>query len=472
MAKRMKFGLLAAAMLAVSSGAVASETDRLMELLIEKQILTQEEADAIRSEAKVERKPLVGQEFGYEPTAPLPVDEGAEVFVRRLGVETADGSERFRIRGRVQLDAGFADLEDLEEVAREDPLADYGVIFRRVRLGALGLMREKFEWQVELDFAENAVEIDNTYMGYLMDHGAIFKLGLFKEPFTLEYDTSSRYITFIERSAAVDAYKVSKEPGMMYQTLKPNYHVAVGVFGSGVEFERNVEEGYSFAGRGTFAPYLQGTDFIHLGAAINYRKNSKNVAEDYYEPLRLRTREGMRVIDARLIGRDDLQGVSDFTRYGLEFAAGKGSWWVQSEYIRVDLDLDPTRVAPGETFNIDATSITQDGWYFYTGYYLTGESKPYRAFGGDFANLRPNANFNPSKGTWGAFELAFGYSVADSLEHTRVGRGQKQDRYVLGLNWFLTPEAMFKFNVIYLEGERDVFEGDGWVYGARAQYFF
>ena len=476
MTKRLSSILIASALALGSSGAIASETDRLMQLLIEKQILTQEEAQAIRDEAATEQQaekvPLVGQEFGYEPTAPLPVDEGAEIFVRRLGVQTADGSERFRIRGRAQLDAGFADLEDLEQVARENALADYGVIFRRVRLGALGLMREKFEWQVELDFAENAVEVDNTYMGYLMDHGAIFKLGLFKEPFTLEYDTSSRYITFIERSAAVDAYKVSKEPGMMYQTLKPNYHVAVGVFGSGVEFERNIEEGYSFAGRGTFAPYLQGTDFIHLGAAVNYRKNSKNVAENAYEPVRLRTREGMRVIDARLVGRDDLQGVSDFTRYGLEFAAGMGSWWVQSEYIRVDLDLDPTRVMPGETFNTEETSITQDGWYFYTGYYLTGESKPYRAFGGDFASLRPNANFNPSKGTWGAFELAFGYSVADSLEHTRVGRGQKQDRYVLGLNWFLTPEAMFKFNVIYLEGERDVFEGDGWVYGARAQYFF
>ena len=49
---------------------------------------------------------------------------------------------------------------------------------------------------------------------------------------------------------------------------------------------------------------------------------------------------------------------------------------------------------------------------------------------------------------------------------------QKQDRYVLGLNWFLTPEAMFKFNVICLEGERDIYDGDGWVYGARAQYFF
>jgi phosphate-selective porin OprO and OprP len=473
MGKRLSSLLIAAALAFGAGAAGASETDRLLEILIEKRILTQEEAEAIKAESQVERKPLIGQDLGYEPTAPLPVDEGARISVRRFGVETADGTERFRVRGRVQLDAGFADLgKDMELVARESTLADYGVIFRRIRLGALGLMREKFEWQLELDFAENAVELDNTYMGYLMEHGGIFKLGLFKEPFTLEYDTSSRYITFIERSAAVDAYKVNKEPGMMYQTLKPNYHISVGMFGSGILFERNVEEGYSFAGRGTFAPYLQGTDFVHLGAAVNYRKNRENVAEKYYEPLRLRTREGMRVIDARLVGRDDLQGVEDFTRYGLEFAAGKGSWWVQSEYIRVDLDLDPTRVMPGETFNVDKSSITQDGWYFYTGYYLTGETKPYRAVGGDFGNLRPNANFNPSQGNWGAFELAFGYSVADSLEHTRVGRGQKQDRYVLGLNWFLTPEAMLKFNVIYLEGERDIYDGDGWVYGARAQYFF
>jgi phosphate-selective porin OprO and OprP len=469
--------LAASALLFASSGVVASESDKLIEKLIEKQILTQQEADAIKAEAAAEKEAnkakLVGQEFGYEPTAPLPVDEGVGTYVRRLGVETADGSERFRIRGRVQLDAGFQDFSDeLVEVARENELADYGVIFRRLRLGALGLMRERFEWQIELDFAENAVEIDNTYMGYLMDHGGIFKLGLFKEPFTLEYDTSSRYITFIERSAAVDAYKVSKEPGMMYQTLKPNYHISLGVFGSGVEFERNITEGFSVAGRGTFAPYLNGDDFVHLGASVNFRRNAKDQAGDFYLPVRLRTREGARVIDARLVGRDDLQGVSDFTRYGLEFAAGRGSWWVQSEYIKVDLNLDPTRVAPDETFNVDASSITQDGWYFYTGYYLTGETKQYRAFGGDFANLRPNNNFNPGQGTWGAFEVAFGYSVADSLEHTRVGRGQKQDRYVLGLNWFLTPEAMFKFNVIYLEGERADLEGDGWMYAARAQYFF
>lgn len=468
-------------MMFASAGAAASESDRLIELLIQKQILTQAEADAIRAEAVAEvvaqeegsRVKLVGQEFGYEPTAPLPVDEGAKIHVRRFGVETADGSERFRMRGRVQLDAGVQDFsDDLVTVARESGLADYGLTIRRLRLGALGLMRERFEWQLEVDFSENAVAIDNTYMGYLTKNSSIIKAGVFKEPFTLEYDTSSRYITFMERSAAVDAFKVDKEPGIMYQTLRPNYHVSLGVFGSGLAFERNITEGYSVAGRATFAPYLNDEDFVHLGASFNYRQNAKDEVGDFYRAVRLRTREGTRTIDARLVGRDDLEGVSDFSRYGVEFAAGRGPWWVQSEYIKVDLNLDPTRVTPGQTLNVGEPSITQDGWYIHTGYYLTGESRQYRPMGGDFGNLRPNSNFDPSNGTWGAFEVAFGYSVADGREHTRIGRGQKQDRYTLGLNWFLTPEAMFKFNVIYLQGERAGLKGDGWMYGARAQYMF
>jgi len=481
MSFRYFFLALAAAALLASTGAAASETDRLLEILIQKQVLSPEEAEAIRSEAAKDEaveeeaasaKPGAAP-AAYEPTAPMPVDEDATIYVRRFGVQTADGSERFRMRGRVQLDFAMQDFSDeLVDVAREDPLPDYGLIFRRIRLGALGVMREKFEWQIEVDFAENAVELENTYMGYLLDHGGILKAGNMKEPFGLEYDTSSRYITFMERSATVDAYGVGKQPGIMYQALQPTYHVAVGIFGNGIEFNRDVEEGYSLAGRATFAPYLSGTDFVHLGAAINYRKNALNTAEDFYEAVRLRAREGTRAIDARLVGRDDLEGVEDFTRYGLEFAAGFGSWWFQSEYMKVDLNLDPTRVNPEETFNVDADSISQDGYYVYVGYYLTGEYKPYRAFGGDFGNLRPNANFNPSEGTYGAFEIAFGYSVADSLEHTRVGRGQKQERSVLGLNWYLTPEVMFKFNVIYLEGERDDLEGDGWVYGMRGQYFF
>jgi phosphate-selective porin OprO and OprP len=470
MARYLKPLLAASALALASTGAVASETDRLMELLIEKQILTQQEAEAIRSEAAAEKKELIGQEFGYEPTAKLPVDEGARTFVRRFGVETADGSERFRIRGRVQLDAAIADWgDDIPTVARQShDFPDYGVILRRVRLGALGIMREKFEWQLEADFSENEVDLANVYMAYLMDHGARLAFGYFKEPFGMEYATSSRYITFIERSLAADAYKVNREPGIMYETIKPNWYMGVGLFGRGIDYNREVEEGWALSWRGSFAPYLQGNDFVHLGAGINYRENALDKGLDEYLPVRLRAREGVRAIDARLIGRDDIEGVENFTRYNLEFAAGRGPWWTQAEYYRVELDLDAER---GDV-RTDATSLTLDGWHLYTGYFLTGESKPYRAFSGDFGQLRPNANFSPANGTWGAFELALGYSTADSREHSRPPRGQKGERWVLGLNWYLTPEVLTRFNVIYHDGEGNDAEDDAWIYAARFQYIF
>lgn len=474
MAKRLSSILIASALALGSAGAMASETDRLMQLLIEKQILTQQEADAIREEAaaekEAERVPLVGEEFGYEPTARMPVDEGADIFVRRLGVETADGSERFRIRGRVQMDVGYQDFsrELAEDVARESGLADYGVILRRVRLGALGIMRGKYEWQLEADFSENEVDLANVYMAYLMDHGGRLAFGHFKEPFTMEYATSSRYITFIERSSAADAYKVNREPGVLYETIKPNYYMAAGLFGGGINYERNIEEGYSLALRGSYAPYLSDGDFVHIGGGFNYRKNAEDKSTDLYLPVRLRTREGSRTIDARLIGRDDIEGVEDFTRYNLEFAAGRGSWWMAGEYIWVDLDLDPDK---GDV-RTDKNSLSLTGWYLQGGYFLTGEKKPYRAFSGDFGQLRPNANFSPRDGNWGAFEIALRYSQADSLEHSRPGRGQKLDHYTLGLNWYLTPEVLTKFNIMYMEGERDIYEDDGWMYAARFQYMF
>jgi phosphate-selective porin OprO and OprP len=467
--------LVASALALASTGALASETDRLLELLIQKQILTQQEADAIRSEAaaekEAERVELVGSDFGYEPTAPLAVDEGAGTYVRRFGVETADGSERFRMRGRVQFDAAYADFgDDIPFVARQShDFPDYGMILRRVRLGALGIMREKFEWQLEADFAENAVDLANVYMAYLMDHGGRLAVGHFKEPFGMEYATSSRYLTFLERSLPADAYKVDREPGIMYETIKPNWYAAAGFFGRGIDYNREVEEGYSYALRGSYAPYLQGKDFVHVGAGFNYRQNAVDKLQNLYLPVRMRAREGTRVIDARLIGRDDLEGVEDYSRWNLEFAAGMGSWWTQAEYYRVDLNIDTTQ--PGVSAGV-SDELTLDGWYLYTGYFLTGESKPYRAFSGDWGQLRPNANFSPRNGTYGAFELALAYSKADSLEHTATNRGQKGERWTLGLNWYLTPEVLTRFNVIYLDHERAGVSDTGWVYATRFQYIF
>ncbi len=469
---------LLAACMGLAQVTHASETERLMEILVEKGILSAAEADAIRAEARAEpageKVELIGAEMGYEPTQPVK-DSRPNISAFPFGVQSADGKDIFRIRGRVQMDAAWQDFgDDIQNVARQGhSFPNYGVILRRVRLGALGVFQENWEWQLEVDFAENEVDLANAYLAYLTPHGRL-AAGYFKEPFTMEYATSSRYITFMERSTAVDAYKTNREPGLMFETIKPNWYGAIGIFGGGIEYDREVQEGWAIGGRLSVAPYLDGTDFVHLGGSFNYRSNAKNRDTGQLNEVRLRTREGTRAIDARLIGRDDLVAIDNYTRSGLELAAGRGPWWMQTEYVRVDLDIDRDALADALSASnrTDRSSLTQDGWYFQTGYFLTGESKPYRAFSGDFGRLRPNQNFSLQNGGRGALELAFRYSVADSLEHTRVGRGQKLETWTGGLNWYLNPETLIRANVIYLEGERDVFKDDGWVYGLRMQYLF
>jgi phosphate-selective porin OprO and OprP len=454
-----------------------TELERLVDLLVRRGTITRAEGDQLVADARRDREaarvPLAGEDLGYEPTLPVRHDQAA-VQVLPFAIESWDGSSRFRVRGRMQLDAEYASWgDDISNVARQgNDFPEFGMFLRRVRLGAAGIMHQNWEWQVEVDYSENEVDLANVYLAYLSRNGRL-AAGYFKEPFGMEYATSSRYITFIERSAASDAYKVNREMGLMYETLYRNWYGGVGVFGGGVARDRDLQKGWAVSGRFSVAPYLDGGNFVHLGAGVNRRVNGYDLSDEEWTEVRLRTREGVRAIDARLIGRDDLVAVEDFTRSGVEFAAGFGPWWIQSEYLQVAINLD--REALEDELGGNATDLDklkQHGFYVQTGFFLTGESRNYRAFSGDFGRHFPHRNFSRQDGGLGSWEVALRYSRANSLEHTRVGRGQAMDHYTLGLNWYISPEIAIKLNAIYLEGERDEFKDDAVIFGARLQYIF
>lgn len=65
--------------------------------------------------------------------------------------------------------------------------------------------------------------------------------GHFKELFSMEYAaTSSRYISFIEHSSAAYAYKVSRQPCLLYETIKPIWYGALGLLESGIDYGRGL----------------------------------------------------------------------------------------------------------------------------------------------------------------------------------------------------------------------------------------
>src|SRR5690606_32015825 len=117
-------------------------------------------ATAGASEPDAAKATLPASDLSYEPMSAVP-DDDPSIRTFPFAVQSKEGTEIFRIRGRLQLDAAAQDFGDgIEDVARQGaPFPDYGVILRRVRLGALGVFRQNWEWQVEVDFAENLVDL-------------------------------------------------------------------------------------------------------------------------------------------------------------------------------------------------------------------------------------------------------------------------------------------------------------------------
>lgn len=469
-----------------SVGTAQADNEALIELLIERGVLTEEDVAEMRSQmrdepATVEPEPTeipatadrVG-DMQYEPLEPL-VGEPFNARVRNFRIETPDGKHRFGIRGRLMIDGAYTNFQDRDTVdddrVGEGVLARYGTILRRARLGALGIMYYNWEWQLEVDFRDDEIRFANAYLAYLFDHGRL-AVGNFKEPFSLESATSSRRITFLERATPVDAYRPDRQLGIMYETLLPRGYGAVGVFGGdGVGRNRDVTEGYSLALRGSVAPYLDEATrtWTHLGLSYNYRRNAYSGRADdkSFEDVRMRSRLGTRAVDGRFIGRRDIEDVDDFQTAAVEAAFGIGPFSMQGEYLRQDLDRDEGR------------DVEHTGYYVQGSYLLTGESRNYRPFSGDFGRIQVNRPL--SAGGPGAFKLAARYARADSRNGgvTSDG-GQEMDHYTLGLNWYPEDDIVFKFNVIYLDAktatsrsdEIDRKETKGWVYALRAQYEF
>ena len=468
-----------------SVGTAQADNEALIELLIERGVLTEDDVAEMRTQMRDEpaaeaedesRLALQNRYQGmqYEPTEPL-VGEPFNVRVRNFRIETPDGKHRFGIRGRLMVDGAYTDFQDRATVDDDridrGVLARYGTILRRARLGALGIMYYNWEWQLEVDFRDEEVRFANAYLAYLFDNGRL-AIGNFKEPFSIESSTSSRRITFLERATPVDAYRPSRQIGLMYETLIPNMYGAIGVFGGdGVGRDRDVTEGYSVAARGSIAPYLDEASrtWTHLGLSYNYRRNAYEGRgrDKEFEDVRMRSRLGTRAVDGRFIGRRDLDNVDDFQTVALEGAFGVGPFSLQGEYLQQDLDRK------------DGDDVTHRGYYVQGSYLLTGENRNYRAFSGDLGRIQVNRPL--SAGGPGAWKVAARYATANSFNRgvTNDG-GQKMDHYTLGLNWYPEDDIVFKFNVIYLDAETgqsrsdelDRKETKGWVYAFRAQYEF
>jgi len=370
-----------------------------------------------------------------------------------LHMQTAD--ERFRISlgGTIMADwaAAFTDKGDDDALAEQ---RGFGSEFRRARLNISGSIFESVEFKAQWNFADDEVRTEDLWMA-LTDLPVVgmLKIGNFKEPFSLEEQTSSRYITFMERGlplALAPSYNRGLAVGTDFLDGRGSWTVGVFEETQGGQARHDNHDDWNATARATFAPVhqAQAERLLHLGAAYSHGFRAGAAT-----PLRYsaspETHLLAPVADTRgntsFLAVDEDIPVDRVDLFGGEAATVLGPLSLQSEAIFAL--VNPDRPG-GEAMDSDGDFLFW-GYYIFASYFLTGEHRPYS--NGSFGRVKPRRDFDLKDGGWGAWELAARWSyldLNDSLGQSRV-RGGKLGDMTLGGNWYLNPHARVMLNYIY-----------------------
>ena len=384
--------------LAVNASAGQDADKELLEVLLKKGTITQQEYNELLKKT----------------------EDDVEVSTSGGRLRFKSSEAEFEVGGRLMVDtAHYYNNHDLNS----------GSEIRRARLFMSGKVYEDWNFKLQTDFAGNEVSLKDAYLRYTGLDYADITVGNFKEPWSLEELTSSKYITFMERALPVEAFAPSRRLGVGGHSHSKgglSWNAGYGIFADTVDADNgNDNEGYGYAARLTVAPIAEKNRVVHLGGYGEWRAPTD-------DEVRYRSRPESHIANVRLVDTGTIGNVDNTVKWGLEAAMVMGPFSLQGEYMSVDNDVDG---GSDPTFN---------GWYAYGSWFITGESRTYKASSGTFDRVKPKSIVG--KGGKGAWELGARYSSLD-LNDSGINGGEEED-LTIGLNWYATPTVRFMANYI------------------------
>ena len=435
--------LVAVAFLAVADARAAADEKRFGQEIIE--ILRDE--GKIDDEQYEELRKLEEEEYeaAEKSASAEPDPESYTVkYSNGLQIKRNDGQVKIKLGGRIQADFATIDVDsDLTNAIKSPggvPSTEQiggdgeGVEFRRTRLYVSGDLYDRIVFKSQFDFAGGDVSLKDQYIGMknLPYVGTVF-VGHMKEPFSLEQLTSSKYITFMERSlpSILDS---ERNFGLMFRNhyLDKRMTASAGIFavtgGDGEFFSR--EEDFNVSGRITGLPFYDKEDnqLVHLGFSLIHRFADHGQGGF---SLRPEIHQAQKYLDTGSFRTDGA------TVIAAELATVHGPFSVQAEWKNGWID------------NRDGQNWEASSAYVEASYFLTGESRSYKTSSGVFGRVTPTKSFNPAAGDWGAWQIAARYSWID-LQDSGMNGGEEQN-ITAGLNWHLFSNVRWQFNYVYAD---------------------
>jgi len=446
-----------------------------------------------------DKKPAESKKVDEKKSDAKPADEYVEVgknlelkgiWRNGLQLESVDKAFRVHVGGRLHNDWGWwdSDPEVMFAPGGVGPLED-GANFRRARIRVNGQMYEVVEWFMEYGFENRAHQFFDIFGEINKTPFGAFRIGHFREPFSMDALTSGNALALMERSLIQDAFVPFRNVGAMWygSLLEEDATYALGVFRSNSDnIAIDAGDGdYALTGRLTCNPWYQddGRYALHYGIAGSTRSlpelnaSGTPVLSGGEKRVRFATRPEFRV-NAPFFADTGFFPAERLDLLGVEFGLGLGSLLFQAEYVGA---------WPQDALLADGTRRTlfYHGWYVQGSWFITGEHRPYLrkpglpATGGFFGQLIPHENFFCVPGEdrccltgRGAWELALRVSHVD-LNDQSIRGGSMYDLTV-GLNWYLNPNCRFMWNWIHVWRDAAIVASSGEtdIFGARFQVDF
>ncbi|GJL93764.1 MAG: hypothetical protein DHS20C05_01690 [Hyphococcus sp.] len=317
------------------------------------------------------------------------------------------------LSGYAQLDANIPFTG-----APESDHAD--LTLRRARLGLKATLTEllHLKSEINIDGAGN-VQATSLYVEYAAANGhPRVRLGQFKTPNSLDFLTSSRHISAIERSQLSDIFDFDRRIGIAVFSDSESLTWSAGLFAGNIH-DDPFNSGMAAATRLTYAPVSTASRVIHLGASARYRNNQR-LCETASRPF-----DQVETVSADFGANCHSMAGSDFF-VGIENAILLSKFWASGEFgvltgIRTE----------------QASADKHHGGYLEAGYAVGGRKTfTNGAFGS------PSIDRSLTQGGPGAFFFVLRYDNSE----VSVSGGSKEI-YTAGLDWWATRNLQVRMNL-------------------------
>ena len=386
-----------------------------------------------------------GQEVGLRVTLNTESRDGILMF------SSTDNRFRYWFDNRVYFDGAvyFGD-NTYQGVTHE---IGNGVNIRRMRFAMKAIIYGHWGGEIDFDFGNNGVDIKDAYIRYIGNNWQI-KAGNFREPFSIETMTTSRYITFMERPYATEQAP-SRHLGIAYKTFTNHIFFEGGVFSSNLANDlirdqnksKGTNAGWSVTARFAWAPIKKDKQVLHLGVAGSYRTPKIQEIGDPINSFRYGENAETEINRKKYIDTDWMEDCQTKILFGTEIAYAVNNFRVQGEYIITRIQKDKNEVPDGED------KVKMGGFYVMGAWLINNGDYYYNMADAEFSQI----DFRDNKK--GAIEVALRYSYMDAntfkdgsyIPYIPGGSGET---YTLGLSYYFNYNVKLMLNYAYVNHDR------------------